>query len=426
MAPLLEVKNLNVTFQGDFGSNTVTDNICFHVRRGEVLCIVGESGCGKSVTGLAVMGLLAANGTAEGQVLFEGKNLLGLSEKELDKVRGKEISMIYQDALASLNPVFTVGNQLEEPLRTHLQMDRKSARAEALNLLKKVGLPDAEAALKKYPFELSGGQRQRVMIAMALACRPKLLIADEPTTALDVTVQAQIMRLIRKIRREMDMSVILITHDMGLVAQMADRVLVMYAGQIIEEADVYELFDHPRHPYTRALLASAPDIRGGNRRLAAIRGSVPENYGSLAGCRFADRCDECAEECRNPQRMREIPSACQNPAEGKNPGKEDISEAGLTRETSQSGRKTLETEIPSSEKTFIPHLVRCCRGGMPGSAGSSQRQTAKNLLQSEGKPIQPDGRQTQAGGDQIQSDKEQNKAGRPEILANGQEAENHA
>lgn len=308
MSSVLEVKNLEIVFQSDFGTNTVTDSISFEVRQGEMLGIVGESGCGKSVTSLSVMGLLPANGTIQaGEILFEGKDLVKLSEKEMDTVRGKEISMIYQDSLASLNPVFSIGNQMTEPLRIHLGMSKKEARARAVELLKKVGLPDAEAAMKKYPHELSGGQRQRVMIAMALACRPKLLIADEPTTALDVTIQAQIMRLIRGIRQEIDMSMILITHDIGLVAQMADRVLVMYAGQIIEEAEVRELFKNPKHPYTRALLASAPGIHdAADRKLVSIRGTVPENYSDMTGCRFADRCEFATEACQNHQAMTEV------------------------------------------------------------------------------------------------------------------------
>ena len=302
---VLEVKNLKIAFHSDFGDRVVTDGISFDVRRGETLGIVGESGCGKSVTSLAVMGLLAANGSVEeGGILFEGQDLVCMSEKNLDEIRGRRMAMIYQDSLASLNPVFTVGNQLAEPLRVHLKMDKKSARARAEQLLEKVGLPDAGDVMRKYPHELSGGQRQRVMIAMALSCGPELLIADEPTTALDVTIQAQIMRLLKSIREEMDMSMILITHDIGLIAQMADRVLVMYAGQFVEEALVRELFADPRHPYTRALLASAPGIHDAEgRRLVSIRGSVPENYMEITGCRFADRCDSRCGGCDLPQDM---------------------------------------------------------------------------------------------------------------------------
>lgn len=306
--PLLQVKNLEVRFHSDFGDQTVTDRISFHVDRGETLGIVGESGCGKSVTSLAVMGLLPKNGKIQdGQVLFKGKDLLRMNRKELDQYRGKDISMIFQDALASLNPVFTVGNQITEAIRVHTEPDAAKARTIAVDMMKKVGLPDAEAAMKKYPFELSGGMRQRVMIAMALSCNPELLIADEATTALDVTIQSQIMRMIEKIRVEMHMAMILITHDIGLIAEMSDRVIVMYAGQIIEEADVFELFKNPLHPYTQLLIAATPGIMDAeDRKLAAIPGAVPEYYAELTGCRFRGRCPFAAPECAETQVMREI------------------------------------------------------------------------------------------------------------------------
>ena len=306
--PVLEVRDLRVKFKSDFGERIVTDDVCYHVNKGEMLGIVGESGCGKSVSNLAVMGLLTSNGYVEkGQALFEGRDLFALSEKELDQVRGKDLSMIFQDALASLNPVLTVGEQITEVLRKHLHLKKREARERSVQLLNQVGIPDPEAAFRKYPHELSGGMRQRVMIAMALSCGPRLLIADEPTTALDVTIQAQIMQLIQKIREDLHMAVILITHDIGLVAQMADRVMVMYAGQFIEEADVYELFGNPMHPYTRALLAAAPGIDDAeDRKLASIRGTVPEIYWNITGCRFCDRCLYAEEKCRQPQPMREL------------------------------------------------------------------------------------------------------------------------
>ncbi len=308
MEPLLEVKDLRVRFSSDFGYREVTDGISFHVKPGEFLGIVGESGSGKSVTSLALMGLLARNGSvAQGSAMFEGKDLLQLSEEELDEIRGKDICMIYQDALASLDPVFTVGNQMLEAIRRHVEPDKKKAKAIAIDYLGKCGLPDPQKIMKKYPHELSGGMRQRVMIAMALSCRPKLLIADEPTTALDVTIQAQIMRMIRDVQKESGTAMILITHDIGLVAQMADRVMVMYAGQIVEEAEVHELFDRPLHPYTRALLASAPSIDDSeDRRLESIRGSVPENYTDMNGCRFAGRCIYTGEPCSAHQEYREL------------------------------------------------------------------------------------------------------------------------
>lgn len=303
MSHLLEVKNLTTTFMGDYGKTISVDHVSFHVDEGEIVCIVGESGCGKSVTSLSVMGLLGRGGTVSGgEVSFEGSNLLAMSEKELDQVRGNRMTMIFQDPLTSLNPVFTVGNQITESIRTHLNLPRKEAAERAIALLQRVGMPDAANTMKKYPHTLSGGMRQRAMIAMALSCHPKLLIADEPTTALDVTIQAQIMRLIKELQQENGMSVILITHDIGLVAHMADRVLVMYAGQIIEEAAVKELFLNPRHPYTRALLDTVPTIRDGEeRKLTAIPGMVPESYDGLPGCRFADRCIYCRPECDKPQ-----------------------------------------------------------------------------------------------------------------------------
>lgn len=299
MPHILEVSDLEVTFSGDGGKNISVDHVNFHVDPGEVVCIVGESGCGKSVTSLSVMGLLGRGGkVTSGSVLFEGRNLLEMTEKELDQIRGDRLTMIFQDPLTSLNPVFTIGNQMTESVRVHMGLGKEEAAARALGLLKKVGLPDAAAVMKRYPHLLSGGMRQRVMIAMALSCNPSLLIADEPTTALDVTIQAQIMELILELKEEMGMSVLLITHDMGLVAQMADRVLVMYAGQMIEQAPVLELFDHPAHPYTRALLRSVPGIRDEkNRVLESIRGIVPEQYDSITGCRFADRCPYRAEIC---------------------------------------------------------------------------------------------------------------------------------
>ncbi|HJD30899.1 MAG TPA: ABC transporter ATP-binding protein [Candidatus Eisenbergiella stercorigallinarum] len=303
MSHLLEVQGLTTSFTADYGETVSVDHISFHVDEGETVCIVGESGCGKSVTSLSIMGLLGRGGAVtDGSVLFDGKNLLSLSEKELDEIRGNRLSMIFQDPLTSLNPVFTIGNQITESIRTHLHLDQKEARERAEKVLSQVGMPDAHAVMKKYPHTLSGGMRQRAMIAMALCCNPALLIADEPTTALDVTIQAQIMSLLKKLKKEIGMSLILITHDIGLVASMADRVLVMYAGQIIEEAPVKELFASPHHPYTKALLATVPSIYDApERELVSIPGIVPENYDSIRGCRFADRCAFRAPECDRPQ-----------------------------------------------------------------------------------------------------------------------------
>ena len=308
MPHLLEVEGLTTVFDSDYGRTVSVDHVNFHVDKGEVVCIVGESGCGKSVTSLSVMGLLGRGGTVtEGSVVFEDKNLLTMTEKELDKIRGDRLTMIFQDPLTSLDPVFTVGNQLMESIRKHMRLSKEEVRKRAEQILGKVGMPDPHGVMKKYPHTLSGGMRQRVMIAMALCCNPGLLIADEPTTALDVTIQAQIMALLRNLQKESGMSMILITHDIGLVASMADRVIVMYAGQMIEEAPVKELFAAPAHPYTKALLQTVPGIYDEkDRELVAIPGMVPENYDSIPGCRFADRCAFRTKGCDQPQSYRQI------------------------------------------------------------------------------------------------------------------------
>ena len=305
MPHLLEVEGLTTVFDSDYGRTVSVDHVNFHVDKGEVVCIVGESGCGKSVTSLSVMGLLGRGGTVtEGSVVFEDKNLLTMTEKELDKIRGDRLTMIFQDPLTSLDPVFTVGM---ESIRKHMRLSKEEARKRAEQILGKVGMPDPHGVMKKYPHTLSGGMRQRVMIAMALCCNPGLLIADEPTTALDVTIQAQIMALLRNLQKESGMSMILITHDIGLVASMADRVIVMYAGQMIEEAPVKELFAAPAHPYTKALLQTVPGIYDEkDRELVAIPGMVPENYDSIPGCRFADRCAFRTKGCDQPQSYRQI------------------------------------------------------------------------------------------------------------------------
>ena len=303
MSHLLEVKQLTTTFSGDYGETVSVNHVNFYVDEGEVVCLVGESGCGKSVTSLSIMGLLGRGGAVtDGSVLFNGKNLLSMTEKELDEIRGNQITMIFQDPLTSLNPVFTVGNQITESIRSHMGLSKEEASKRAESLLTKVGMPDAKGIMKKYPHTLSGGMRQRAMIAMALSCSPRLLIADEPTTALDVTIQAQIMGLLKELQGELGMSVILITHDIGLVAGMADRVLVMYAGQIIEAAGVKEIFKHPKHPYTRALLDTVPSIKDTKeRQLVSIPGIVPESYDGIPGCRFAERCAYRKPECDRPQ-----------------------------------------------------------------------------------------------------------------------------
>ena len=308
MSHLLTISDLTIAFTGDTGTHEVTDHLSLTLDEGEVVCLVGESGCGKSVTAMSLLGLLGPGGSVtEGSICYEDRDLLTLSEKELDQIRGKEISMIFQDPMSSLNPTFTIGYQIMEGLRIHLGLKKREAWVRAVELLARVGMKEPELVMKSYPHTLSGGMRQRAIIAMALACNPKLLIADEPTTALDVSVQAQIMELLKRLQKESRMAVLLITHDMGVVSHMADRVLVMYAGQIVEEAEAEELFRHPSHPYTRALLAAIPTTGDSEeRKLSSIPGMVPENYDTISGCRFADRCPYARQECHQRVGLREI------------------------------------------------------------------------------------------------------------------------
>lgn len=298
---ILEIENLSTSFRTERGVMKAVDGVSFHVEKGEVLGLVGESGCGKSVTSQSILRLYDEKYLAsyEGEIRFDGRDLLKASEKEMQKVRGHEISMIFQDALSSLNPVFTVGQQIMEPLRIHQKLSRAEARRRAVEMLALVGIPSPEKRVDQYPHELSGGMRQRVMIAIALACRPKLLIADEPTTALDVTIQAQIMELILSLNETLHMGVLLITHDLSVVAETCSRVAVMYLGQIVEEADVYSIFDTPKHPYTRGLIRSIPRMSGERaNRLYMIPGTVPLLDQIPAGCRFAPRCPYASPECR--------------------------------------------------------------------------------------------------------------------------------
>src|SRR5438552_753498 len=289
--PLLEVKGLRTSFHTRDGIVRAVDGIDFDVRRGEIMGLVGESGCGKSVTSLSIMRLIARPGRIEaGEIMFDGRDLLKLRDDEMRRLRGDRISMIFQQPTSSLNPVWDVGRQIAEVLELHRQMKGKAARARALDLLRIVGIPDPERRLRAYPHEMSGGMAQRVMTAMALACEPELLIADEPTTALDVTIQAQILDLIRKLREETGTAVILITHDLGVVAEMCDRVAVMYAGEIVEQTDVGQLFRDPRHPYTRGLIGSIPVPGVVDHDLAVIPGNVPNLIDLPSGCRFPPRC----------------------------------------------------------------------------------------------------------------------------------------
>lgn len=301
MEKILEVCNLCTSFRTERGILKAVDGVSFDIGKGEILGVVGESGCGKSVTSQSILRLYDERKTAiySGQVLLEGKNLFDLPLKKMQNIRGKKISMVFQDALSSLNPVLTIGDQLTEPLHIHQKLGKKAAMDKALEMLKLVGISAPRERLHQYPHELSGGMRQRVMIAIALACHPKLLIADEPTTALDVTIQAQIMDLIVSLNKQFDMGVILITHDLAVVAQTCLRVVVMYLGQIVEEAEVHELFDHPRHPYTLGLIRSIPEIDGDRKeRLYMIPGMVPLLDQIPSGCRFAPRCTYATDRCR--------------------------------------------------------------------------------------------------------------------------------
>jgi peptide/nickel transport system ATP-binding protein len=289
--PLLEVSGLRTSFATRDGLVRAVDGISFNVDRGEIMGLVGESGCGKSVTSLSIMRLVPPPGRIEaGSVLFEGRDLLTLRPEQMRSIRGQQLAMVFQQPTSSLNPVWDVGRQIGETLEIHKGMRRKQARSRALDLLRLVGIPDPERRLRSYPHELSGGMAQRVMIAMALACEPDLLIADEPTTALDVTIQAQILDLLRNLRDELGTAIILITHDLGVVAEMCDRVAVMYAGEIVEQTDVGRLFRDPRHPYTRGLIGSIPVPGAVEHDLAVIPGNVPNLIDLPAGCRFAPRC----------------------------------------------------------------------------------------------------------------------------------------
>jgi peptide/nickel transport system ATP-binding protein len=296
--PLLSVEGLRTHFFTNDGVVRAVDGVSLSVRQGETLGLVGESGCGKSITALTIMRLLSRPGRAvAGRVVFDGRNLLELSEEEMEDVRGNDIAMIFQEPMTSLNPVIRVGDQVAESIVRHLGASRDEARDRVVELLGTVGIPSPERRIREYPHQLSGGMRQRVMIAMALACKPRLLIADEPTTALDVTIQVQILELIKELKRTEDMAVILITHDLGVIAEVAQNVAVMYAGKIVERASVEELFATPRHPYTQGLLGSIPSPDKLGRRLDVIRGTVPHPLNLPPGCSFAPRCPRRFEPC---------------------------------------------------------------------------------------------------------------------------------
>lgn len=304
---LLYVENLKVYFQSNGVRARAVDGISFEVRERETVCIVGESGCGKTVTALSMLGLIPTppGEIVDGQIIFAGQNLLTLDEKAMQKIRGNHISMVFQEPLTSLNPVFTIGDQIGEAVRTHRQIETKTLNQYCAQLLKDVGIPSPEQRLNDYPHQLSGGQRQRVMIAMALACDPDLIIADEPTTALDVTVQAQIIELFSSIQKKRSMSILYISHDLGVVSAIADRIYVMYAGIIVEQGHTNQIFGTARHPYTQGLLASLPSLSKRGKRLYSIPGSVPDPAYKPAGCPFHPRCPHAILSCRE-----EYPKMC--------------------------------------------------------------------------------------------------------------------
>lgn len=296
---IIEVKGLRTSFFTDEGEIPAVDDVDFHIREGEILGVVGESGCGKSVTSLSIMGLVPTppGKIVDGEIVFNGENIVHFSEKRMRQIRGNDIAMIFQEPMTSLNPLFTIGDQMIEGIKIHMKWDKKKSRLKAIEIMKRVGLPRPEELMDEYPHQLSGGMRQRVMIAMAMACNPKLLIADEPTTALDVTIQSQILKLMKELNVEMNTAIMLITHDLGVVAQICERVVVMYAGRIVEEGEVSSIFKNPKHPYTKGLLKSVPDIRNKNERLYSIPGNVPKPGSIKQGCRFAERCEFAFDRC---------------------------------------------------------------------------------------------------------------------------------
>lgn len=296
----LSINNLEVSFFTHAGEVKAVRGISYSVNKGEILGIVGESGSGKSVSTSALMRMVAAPGEIlAGQIQFDGKDILSLSEKEMTEIRGRDIGMVFQDPMTSLNPVYTVGNQIDEVLRKHTDLNKAERKARIIELFELVGINQPEKRIKQYPHEFSGGMRQRVVIAMALACNPKLLIADEPTTALDVTIQAQIIELLKELKEKINITIIFITHDLGVIAEICDKVAVMYGGTIVEQGSLEDIFYRPRHPYTMGLLKSIPKLNGGNSRLIPIDGSPIDLINPPAGCPFAPRCEQCMKICMN-------------------------------------------------------------------------------------------------------------------------------
>lgn len=296
---LLEITNLKTHFFVDNRQIPAVNGVDLTIHEGETLGVVGESGCGKSVTSLSVMGLLehTPGRIVDGSICYKGKNLLTFSEGEMRAIRGNEIAMIFQEPMTSLNPVYKIGEQIGEAVKLHLKLDKKQTREHVIHMLKLVGIPRADEIIDEFPHQLSGGMRQRVMIAMAMSCNPTLLIADEPTTALDVTIQAQILELMKKLKKEKGTAIMLITHDLGVVAEMCDRVVVMYAGKVVEEADVLDIFENPKHPYTKGLLNSIPKLGQKTSRLDSIPGHVPTPANMPKGCKFAPRCSQVMDRC---------------------------------------------------------------------------------------------------------------------------------
>ncbi|WP_078394896.1 ABC transporter ATP-binding protein [Shouchella patagoniensis] len=295
--PALELKNVSTYFQAEAGLVKAVDQINFKVGHGETVCVVGESGCGKSVTAMTIMGLVQQPGVVSGTITLDGKELSALPKGEMRKLRGNELAMIFQEPMSSLNPVLTIGEQIMEPLLEHQLISKKEAKKKALELIQMVGIGREEQIFRSYPHQMSGGMLQRIMIAIALSCDPKMLIADEPTTALDVTIQAQILDLLRSLKEEKKMSMLLITHDLGVVAEVADYVVVMYAGKVIEQGPVEAIFEEPKHPYTKGLLQSKPILGSRRKKLYTIPGQVPNLMNLSPSCYFADRCEHCMDVC---------------------------------------------------------------------------------------------------------------------------------
>ena len=307
-SPLLQISDLRVYFRTDNGLVQAVDGVSLHIAAGETLGLVGESGCGKSVTAYSILKLLPVPPAeyAGGKIDLRGENLLALGDKEMRRVRGNLVSMISQEPMSSLNPIMSIGSQITEAIREHRRVSRREAREIAVDMLRRVRIPSPETRFREFPHQLSGGMKQRAMIAMALVCRPSLLIADEPTTALDVTIQAQILELLNELQRELNMSVLLITHDLGVVAETCDRVAVMYAGKVVESAPVASLFEAPKHPYTHGLFRSLPTLTEKKKQLAVIPGSVPSPLDFPSGCRFRTRCSMAQEVCKEEPRLREL------------------------------------------------------------------------------------------------------------------------